>query len=168
MCPPPLCVSVRWVTLWVRPPPLYVLRCKTTFCGRRPSVEHILQWKMTLGGRRTLVEDELRWKTTFGGRRPLVEDYLQWKTTFGWTTCGRRRLSLQDNLRWKMPFGGRKPLVEQDIQWILACCLLRFAAFFNCLIINVLFEVFRTNICIQAGAELCQAQQSLSYLLAGS
>ena len=53
------------------------------------------------------------WKTTFGGRRPLVEDDLQWKTTFG-----GRQPSVEDDL------------LEEDLRWILACCLVRFAAFF--------------------------------------
>ena len=57
-----------------------------------------------------MMEDNLWWKTTFGGRRPLVED----------------------DLWWKMTLGGRQPAVEHDLQWkILACCLVRFAAFFN-------------------------------------
>ena len=62
-----------------------------------------------VGGRRPLVEDDLQWKTTSVGRRPLVEDDFWWKTTFG----------------------GRRPLVEDDFWWktILACCLIRFAAF---------------------------------------
>ena len=63
---------------------------------------------------------------TFCGRRPLVEDNLQWKTTFG-----GRWLSMEDNLRWKTTFGGRQPSVEDNLQWSLACCLLRFAAFFS-------------------------------------
>ena len=78
--------------------------------GRRLSVEDNLWWKTTFGGRRPLVEDDLRWKTTFGGRQPLVEDTLWWKTTYS-----RRRPSVEDN------FWGKT---------ILACCLVRFAAFF--------------------------------------
>ena len=58
-------------------------------------------------GRRPSVEDDLWWKMTFGGRRPLVEDDIWWKTTFR----------------------GRRPSVEDDLQLILACCLIRFAAF---------------------------------------
>ena len=37
---------------------------------------------------------------------------------------------LEDDFWWKTTFGGRQPSVEDDLQWILACCLLRFAAFF--------------------------------------
>ena len=105
-------MSVSWVTLWVRPPlcvhsfgnivgasppcvclfvrlhcgcvpPLNVLWWKTTFIGRRPSVEDKLRWKTTFGGRCPLVEDGLRWKTTFSGRQPSVEDDPPWKKTFG-------------------------------------------------------------------------------------
>ena len=61
-------------------------RWKTTFGGRRPSLEDNLRWKMTFGGRRLLLEDNLRWKTTYCGRRHLVEDDLLWSTTFS----GRR------------------------------------------------------------------------------
>ena len=69
--------------------------------GRRPSVEDNLRWKMTSAGRGPLVEDDLQWKKTFGGRRPFLEDEMCLKTNFS----------------------GRC--------WILACCLLRFAAFFR-------------------------------------
>ena len=55
-----------------------------------------------------MVEDDLQGKRPLCGRRPLMEDHLQWKTTYG----------------------GRQPSVEDDLCWILACCLLRFAAFF--------------------------------------
>ena len=111
VCQKKICVSVRWFTLWVRPPP------PVKICV------------------------SVRWVTLWV-RPPPVK------------IC----VSVRWGILWVCP----------PLRWILACCLLRFAAFFNCLIINVLFEVFRTNICIQAGAELCQAQQSLSYLLAGS
>ena len=73
-----------------------------------------------------MVEDDLQLKTTFGGRWPSVEDDLRWKTSFG----GRRPL-VEDNIWWKKNFGGRQPSVEDDIRWILACFLLRFAAFFK-------------------------------------
>ena len=75
-----------------------------------------------IGGRRPLLEDNLRWKTTFSGRHPSVEDDFRWKTTFGWKmTFG-----------WMTTFGGRRPTVEDDFWWktILACCLVRFVAFF--------------------------------------
>ena len=84
-----------------------------------------------VGGRRPLVEDDLRWKTTSVGRRPLekplVEDDLRWKMTFG-----GRRPSVEDDLWLKTTYGGRQPSVEDDFWWkmILACCLVRFAAFF--------------------------------------
>ena len=57
------------------------------------------------------MEDDLWWKTTFGGRRPSVEDDFRWKTTYG----------------------GRRPSVEDDFlgKTILACCLVRSAAFFT-------------------------------------
>ena len=63
-----------------------------------------------VGGRQHLVEDDLWWKANFGGRRPLVED----------------------DLRWKKTYSGTRPSVEEDFWWktILACCLVRFAAFF--------------------------------------
>ena len=72
-----------------------------------------------VGGRQSMVEDDLWWKTTFGGRRPSVEDDPQWMMTFG-----RRQPLMEDNPWWKTTFSGTRPL------WILACCLLRFAAFF--------------------------------------
>ena len=99
----------------------------TTFGGRRPLVEDHFWWKTTFGGRWPLVEDELWWKTTFGGRRLSVEDDLRWKTTFG----GRGPL-VEDNLWLTMTYGGRRPSVEDNFWWktILACCLVRFAAFF--------------------------------------
>ena len=87
-------------------------------------VEVNLPWKTMLGGRQPLVEDDLQWKTILGGRLPVVEDNLQWKMTFS----GRRPL-MEDDLRWKSTFGGRKHLVEDNLRWILACCLVRFAAF---------------------------------------
>ena len=65
------------------------------------------EWKTIFGGGRPLVEDVLRWKTTFVGRRPAVEHDLQLKTT-----CS-----------------GAWPSVDDNLRWILACCLLRFAAF---------------------------------------
>ena len=37
---------------------------------------------------------------------------------------------MEDDLGWKMTLGGRRPWVEDDLQWILACCLVRFKAFF--------------------------------------
>ena len=94
---------------------------KMTFGGRQPLVTH------NLSKRRPSVEEDLQWKTTFDGRRP---DDLWVKTTFG-----GRRLLVEDNLRWKTTFGGRQPsveddLLEEDLRWILACCLVRFAAFF--------------------------------------
>merc|ERR1712115_743812 len=80
-----------------------------------------------VGGKRPLVEDDLCWKMTFGGRRPFAEDDLRRKTT-----CGRRRPSVEDNLWWKTTYGGRQPSVEDNFwrKTILACCLVRFAAFF--------------------------------------
>ena len=80
-----------------------------------------------VGGRRPLVEDYLPWKTTYVGRRPLVEDDLWWKTTFG-----GRPLLVEDNLWWTMTYGGRRLSVEDNFWWktILACCLVRFAAYF--------------------------------------
>ena len=45
-------------------------------------VKDDLWWKTTFGGRRPSVEDNLRWKVTFSERRPSVEDDLQWQTTF--------------------------------------------------------------------------------------
>ena len=56
------------------------------------------------------------------------EDDLRWKTTIG-----GRRLSVDDDLRWKTTFGGRRPSMEDEFWWktILACCLVRFAAFFQ-------------------------------------
>ena len=76
---------------------------KTTFGGRRPSLEDDLWWRMIFGGRRPLVEDNLWWKTTLGERRPLVEDDLQWKKTFS----GRQPL-VEDDLGWKMTFDKKK------------------------------------------------------------
>ena len=58
---------------------------------------------MSFGGKQPSLEDKLWRKTTFGGRHPLVED----------------------------TFGGRQPSMEDDISWILACCLVRFEAFFD-------------------------------------
>ena len=43
---------------------------KTTFDGRH------LPCKTTFDGKRPSMEDDLRWKTTFDGRRPLMEDDL--------------------------------------------------------------------------------------------
>ena len=40
------------------------------------------RWKTSFGGRRPSVEDDLWWKTTVGGRHPLVADTLWWKMTF--------------------------------------------------------------------------------------
>ena len=88
-----------------------------------------LCWKMTFAGRRT------RLKTTFGGRQSSVEDNLRWKMTFA-----GRRPSVEDDFWSKMTFGGRRPSVEDNLQWILACCLLRLAAFFN-------FVWFCLNLC---------------------
>ena len=82
-----------------------------TFRGRRLSVEN-LWWKTTFSGRRPSVEDNLWWKTTFGGRRPLVEDNLWWKTTFS-----GRQPSVEDDLCWKTTYCGRLPAVEDDLQW---------------------------------------------------
>ena len=85
---------------------------KTTYGGKRASVEDTLLWKMTFGGRRPSVEDDLRWKMTFGGRRPSVEDDFWWKRTFG----GRRPL-VEDNLQWKTTFANRLkrwPLVPKS------------------------------------------------------
>ena len=70
--------------------------------------EDDLQLKMTLDERQALVEDDLRLKMTLDERQTLVEDDLRWETT-----VGGRQLSVEDNL-----------------QWFLACCLVRFAAFF--------------------------------------
>ena len=91
---------------------------KMTFGGRRPLVEDDLLWKTNFIGRWTSVEDNLQWKRTFGGRRLSVEDDLQWKTTFG-----------EDDLWWKITCSRRRPSVEDTLCCILACCLLRFAAF---------------------------------------
>ena len=100
-------------------------RWKTTFGGRRPSLEGNLQWKYNLRwktafgkGRWPSVEDGLWWKTTYSGRQPSVEDGLRWKTTFV-----ERRPS-EDNLRLRTTFSGRRPLLDP--------CMLptRFAAFF--------------------------------------
>ena len=49
---------------------------KTTFDGRRPSVEDALLWKTTFVGRWRLVEDYMRWKTTFSGRQPLLDPFM--------------------------------------------------------------------------------------------
>ena len=76
---------------------------------RSTKMLHPASCMMHDGGRRPSVEDDLWWKMTFDGKRPLVED----------------------NLRWKMTFGGRRPSVKDNLRWILACCLLRFAAFFK-------------------------------------
>ena len=59
---------------------------KTTFDGRRPSMEGNLRWKKTFDGRWPSIKENLRWKTTFDGRQPLTEDNLWQKTTFN----GRR------------------------------------------------------------------------------
>ena len=63
-----------------------------------------------------------------GGRRPWVEDDLWWKTPFG-----GRRSSVEDDLWWKKTYSGRRPSVEENFwgKTILACCLVRFAAFFK-------------------------------------
>ena len=57
--------------------------------------------------------------------QPAVEDDLQWKITFG-----GGRPSMEDDLLWKTNCSGRGPSAEDDLCWILACYLLRFAAFF--------------------------------------
>ena len=46
---------------------------------------------------------------------------------------GGRRPSVEDDLWWKTTYGGRRPSVEDNFCWktILACCLVRFAAFFT-------------------------------------
>ena len=82
------------------------------------------------------------WKTTFDGRRPSVEEDLQWKTTFG-----GRRPSVEDDLWWKKTYGGKRPSVEDDFWWktILACCLVRFAAFFT---LFVPFIILKTAVSI--------------------
>ena len=41
-------------------------------------MEEDIRWKTTFSGRRTSVEEDLQWKTTFGGRQPLVEDNFWW------------------------------------------------------------------------------------------
>ena len=64
-------------------------RQKTTFNGRRPSME-----------------DDLRWKTTFDGRRPSMEDDLPWKMTDGRMWGGGGCLWV------KFPFKRRRPLME--------------------------------------------------------
>ena len=93
-------------------------RWKTTFSGRRHSVEDNLHLKTTFSrkttfsGRWPSVEGNLQWKTTFGGWQNLVEDGLWWKMTFG----GRWPL-MEDNLWWKTTFGGKRPLVEDDLRW---------------------------------------------------
>ena len=51
---------------------------KTTFGGRRPSIEEELGWKTTFGQRQPSVDYNLRWKMTLGERQPSVEDDLQW------------------------------------------------------------------------------------------
>ena len=65
-------------------------------------------------GRLRLVEANLWWKMTFGGRLPFVEDDLWWKLTFG-----VRQPSVEDDLHASMQV------------CIDACCLVRFAAFYN-------------------------------------
>ena len=69
-------------------------------------------WKTTFCGKRLSVESNLRWRTTFIGGQPSLEDDLWGKTTFG-----GRQSSVEDNLRWKMTFNGRRPSVEVDLQW---------------------------------------------------
>ena len=116
---------------------------KTTFSGRRSSVEGNIQWKTTFGERRPSVEDDLCWKTTFGGRRPSVEDDFWWKTTFD----GKRPLVKDDlfmqrrlvqNSTFILKWGqGTCSLTKQTRRWTYsalrylfpACCLVRFAAF---------------------------------------
>ena len=45
---------------------------RSTFGGRRPSVEDDLRWKTTF------LEDDLWWKTNSGRRRPYMEDNVWW------------------------------------------------------------------------------------------
>ena len=116
---------------------------KTIFSGRHPLMEDYIWWKTTFGWKRPLGENDHQWKTIFRGRQPLVEDNLWCKTTFGeiqpwveddlwWkTTCGGRWPLVEYNLFWKTTFGGRQPWAEDDLWWILACYLVRFAAFFS-------------------------------------
>ena len=92
-------------------------------------MEDGLRWRKTFSGRQPSVEDDLQWKTTFSGRRPSVEDDLRWKTTY--------------DLWWKMTCSGRRPSAEDDLYWILACCLLRFAAFFEN-ILNFMYHFLGT------------------------
>ena len=40
------------------------------------------------------------------------------------------RPAVEDDLCWKTTFSRRLPVVEDELCWILACCLLRFVAFF--------------------------------------
>ena len=61
--PPPLFVSILWVTLLVRAPYVSCATCN-------------------------MEEEDLWWKTTFRGRRPLVEDDLWW----AWLTSTTLRL----------------------------------------------------------------------------
>ena len=84
-------MSIRLVTLWVRPPPFFIngepenilevedkIWRKTTFGGRQRSLEDDLQWKTTFVEGGTLTEDDPLWRATFGGRHPSVEDDLWW------------------------------------------------------------------------------------------
>ena len=84
-------------------------------------MENDLWWKTPS------VADNIRLKTNFIKRHPLVEDDPQWKTTFS----GKQPL-VEDSLWWKTTYGGRRPSMEDDFwrKTILACCLVRFAAFF--------------------------------------
>ena len=45
---------------------------------------------------------------------------------------GGRCPSVEDNFQWMTTLKGRRPLLEDDLRWktILACCLVRFEAFF--------------------------------------
>ena len=112
----PVCVSVRWVTLWVRPPPFenMCVRSLGYIVGASPPL-----WKYVcpfVGLHCGCIPPSLkicvsvRW-VTFWVRSPLC-------------------VSIQLLTLWVRP-----PLVcvlslEDNLHWILACCLLRFAAFF--------------------------------------
>ena len=78
---------------------------KTTFYGRKPSMEEDLWWKTIFDERQPLLEHNLWWKTFFNGGRPFMEDNFWWKTTFHDRWClVEDNLKRKDNNGWKTIF----------------------------------------------------------------
>ena len=80
------------------------------------------------------------------GRGKGVKDNPKSKSCLWWTTkCniwgfGLIDMFLEIKVWWKTTFSGRRPSVEDDFWWkmFLACCLVRFAAFFDNLLVILL------------------------------